>query len=29
MLEIEMINIEDVGNNEVEDCLWERATEVQ
>lgn len=29
MLEIEMINIEDVGNNEVEDCLWEQATEVQ
>ena len=23
MLEIEIIDIEDVGNNEVEHCLWE------
>ena len=29
MLEIETIDTEDAGNNEVEDCLWEQATEVQ
>ena len=29
MLEIEIIDIEDVGNNEVEHCLWEWATEVE
>ena len=29
MLEIEIIDIKDVGNNEVENCLWEWATEVE
>ena len=29
MLEIEIIDIEDVGINEMEDCLWEMATEVE
>lgn len=28
MLEVEIMDIEDVGNNRVECCLWERTPEV-
>lgn len=29
MLETEIMDMEDIGNREVEDCLWEWATAVE